>query len=106
MHYVLFKCLVTRALHLEVCHDLSTKFLMAIRRFVSRRGNPDLILSESGKNIIVASQAITFDIQRNYQPDNKHIRLLLARLIIERIFKPPFAPHFVWESATDRKEES
>ena len=49
----LFTCLVTRAVHLEVCHDLSTDcLLMTIRRFVSRRGYPDLIVSDNGKNFI------------------------------------------------------
>ena len=51
MHYVcLFTSLVTRAVHLEVCHDLSTDcLLMTIRRFVSQRGHPDLIVSDNGK---------------------------------------------------------
>ena len=62
MHYVcLFTCLVTRAVHLEVCHDLSTdSLLMTIRRFVSRRGYPDLIVSDNGKNFIGAKQAMRF----------------------------------------------
>ena len=40
LNYVcMFTCLVTRAVHLEVCEDLSTDcLLMAIRRFVSRWG--------------------------------------------------------------------
>ena len=56
MHYVCrFTCLVTRAVHLEVCHDLSTDcLLMTIRRFVSRRGYPYLIVSDNGKNFIGA----------------------------------------------------
>ena len=50
MHYVcLFTCLVTRTVHLEMCHDLSTDcILTTICRFVSRRGYPDLIVSDNG----------------------------------------------------------
>ena len=101
MHYVcLFTCLVTRAVHLEVCHDLSTDcLLMTIRRFVSRRGYPDLIVSDNGKNFIGANQAMSFKFQRSYKPDNEYIRLQLAEQNIQWTFNPPLAPHFggVWE---------
>ncbi|XP_075241602.1 uncharacterized protein LOC142336577 [Convolutriloba macropyga] len=96
MHYVcLFTCLVTRAVHLELCHDLSTDcLLMAIRRFVSQRGYPDLIVSDNGKNFIGANQAMRFKFQRSYKPDNKYIRLQLAQQNIQWTFNPPLAPHF------------
>ncbi|XP_075243752.1 uncharacterized protein LOC142338004 [Convolutriloba macropyga] len=101
MHYVcLFKCLVTRAVHLEVCHDLSTDcLLMTIRRFVSRRGYPDLIVSDNCKNFIGANQAMRFKFQRSYKPDNEYIRLQLDQQNIQWTFNPPLAPHFggVWE---------
>ena len=101
MHYVcLFTCLVTRAVHLEVCHDLSTDcLLMTIRRFVSRRGYPDLIVSDNGKNFIGANQAMKLKFQRSYKPDNEYIRLQLAQQNIQWTFNPPLAPHFggVWE---------
>ena len=72
MHYVCwFTCLVNRVVHLEVYNDLSTDcLLMAIRRFVSRRGYPDLIVSDNGKNFIGANQAMKLRFQRNYKPDN------------------------------------
>ena len=101
MHYVcLFTCLVTRAIHLEVCHDLSTDcLLMTIRRFVSRRGYPDLIVSDNGKNFIGANQAMKLKFQRSYKPDNEYIRLQLAQQNTKWTFNPPMAPHFggVWE---------
>ncbi|XP_075264654.1 uncharacterized protein LOC142356738, partial [Convolutriloba macropyga] len=101
MHYVcLFTCLVTRAVHLEVCHVLSTdSLLMTIRRFVSRRGYPDLIVSDNGKNFIGANQAMKLKFRRIYKPDNEYIRLQLAQQNIQWTFNPYLAPHFggVWE---------
>ncbi|XP_075248452.1 uncharacterized protein LOC142341409 [Convolutriloba macropyga] len=100
MQYIcLFKCLVTRAVHLEVCHDLSTDcLLMTIRRFVSQRGYPDLIVSDNGKNF-GANQAMKLKFQRTYKPDNEYVRLQLAQQNIQWTFNPPLAPHFgrVWE---------
>lgn len=39
---VLFACMTCRAIHLEIATNLSTdSFIMALRRFISRRGNPE-----------------------------------------------------------------
>ena len=44
----LFTCLSIRAIHMEWVLDLTaTQFLNCIRRFVSRRGRPDLIISDN-----------------------------------------------------------
>ena len=49
-YVVLFSCLVSRALHLEVVPDQSVEsFLLALRRFIARRGIPKLILSDNAK---------------------------------------------------------
>ncbi|GFT18372.1 integrase catalytic domain-containing protein [Trichonephila clavipes] len=50
-HYiVLFTCAVTRALHLELVNNLTTEtFLLALRRFISRRGLCSKILTENAK---------------------------------------------------------
>lgn len=48
---VLFTCLKTRAVHLEVAHSLSTdSMIMALERFVSRRGEPMEMWSDNGTN--------------------------------------------------------
>ena len=96
----LFTCMVTRDVHLEVCHDLSTDCLfMTIRRFVSRRGYPDLILSDNDEYLIGANQAMKLKLQRGYKLDNGYIRLQLAQQNSQWTFNPPLAPHFggVWE---------
>ncbi|KAL1261419.1 hypothetical protein QQF64_006684 [Cirrhinus molitorella] len=48
---LLFKCLTTRAVHLEVLTSMdSDSFLMAMRRFIGRRGKPAELYSEQGTN--------------------------------------------------------
>ena len=44
----LFTCLSVRAIHLEWVMDLTAaQFLNCLRRFISRRGKPDLIISDN-----------------------------------------------------------
>lgn len=48
---ILFKCLTTRAVHIEILTSLDTdSFLMALRRFISRRGKPAELFSDQGTN--------------------------------------------------------
>ena len=59
-HYgLIFKCLVTRAVHLETCPDLNTDtFLNAYRRFTCRRCQPILLYSDNGKTFVGASEEL------------------------------------------------
>ena len=42
----IFTCLITRALHIELVGNLSTdNFILALRRFISRRGHPRTFLA-------------------------------------------------------------
>ena len=48
----LFRCSVTRAIHLELVGDLSAPtFILALRRFSSRRGMPSLMISDNAKTL-------------------------------------------------------
>jgi hypothetical protein len=52
---VLFTCLASRAVHLEIAHSLSTdSFINALRRFVCRRGPVRQLRSDQGTNFIGA----------------------------------------------------
>ena len=75
--------------------DLSIDcLLMAIRRFVSRQGYPDVIVSDNVKNFVGANQKMKLNFQENYKPDNNYIRLRLAQQNIQSTFNKPLAPHF------------
>ncbi|XDV26786.1 hypothetical protein PO909_030419 [Leuciscus waleckii] len=93
---ILFKCLTTRAVHLDLLSSMSTdSFLMALRRFVSRRGTPPELWSDQGTNyrrgvreLREAYAALVPDIQSQF-----------ARQRIHFHFNPPSTTHFggVWE---------
>ena len=59
-HYrVLFTCLNTRAVHLEMAVDLSTmEFLQVLRRFFAIRGRPAAILSDNGSQFVGAEKEL------------------------------------------------
>ena len=93
----LFTCLVTRAVHLEVCQTLDTdSCLLAIRRFVSRRGYPKLIISDNGSNFTSAKKMLDLS---KISIDNDYIKSELQQQNITWKMNPPLAPHFggIWE---------
>ncbi|GFU24856.1 integrase catalytic domain-containing protein [Trichonephila clavipes] len=52
---VLFTC----AVHMELVTSLSTEsFILALRRFISRRGRPFTIYSDNGKNLVGTSNEL------------------------------------------------
>ena len=56
---VMFTCLAIRAVHIEVIHSLDTNsFLHALRRFIARRGQPEVIRSDNGGNFVSGEREI------------------------------------------------
>ncbi|XP_070068094.1 uncharacterized protein [Drosophila takahashii] len=93
----LFTCLTTRAIHLELAHDLSTdSCIIAIRNFVCRRGPVYKLRSDNGKNFVGADrEARRFgDV---FEPER--IQGELSGRGIEWVFNCPINPSEggVWE---------
>lgn len=60
MYGVIFNCLSTRAVHVDLAADYSTnKFLMVLRRFVSIRGYPSKLYSDNGPQLVAANEELT-----------------------------------------------
>ena len=56
-YITLFICATTRAVHLELCMDLSThKFLLALQRFTGRRGLPNTIYTDNAQTFHAANR--------------------------------------------------
>ena len=94
---LLVTCLATRALHLELATSLDTDdFLMALRRFIARRGRPRLILSDNGTNLVAGEKELRACLEGWNQAQ---ITDELTQKRIEWRFNPPTASHMggVWE---------
>ena len=64
-HYgVIFTCLNTRAVHLELATDYSTmEFMQMLRRFFAIRGQPALMMSDNGSQLLGAERELREIIQ-------------------------------------------
>ena len=93
---LLFKCMTTRAVHLDIVEYMDTDhFLMAFRRFVSRRGVPYEVHSDCGTNFVGGHS----EIQEALKKMEPELVKRLAEYKVVFRFNPPNAPHFggLWE---------
>lgn len=93
---IIFNCLTTRCLHLDLLEKMDAEaFLMALRRFMSRRGKPFEILADRGSNFRGGEAML----REAFQKVEPALRQQLAEQQITFRFNPPHAPHFggVWE---------
>ncbi|XP_041673981.1 uncharacterized protein LOC121529941 [Drosophila eugracilis] len=93
----LFTCLTTRAIHLELAHDLSTdSCIIAIRNFICCRGPVRTLRSDNGKNFVGADREA-----RRFGDvfETERIQSELSSRSIEWVFKCPSNPSEggVWE---------
>ncbi|CAH8464754.1 unnamed protein product [Schistosoma turkestanicum] len=93
----MFTCLQTRAVHIEMAYSLNTdSFIMALIRFIGRRGRPTDVFSDNGSNFVGAvAELKSFVQQWNHQKISKE----LSSRQIQWHFNPPLASHRggVWE---------
>ena len=87
----LFSCLKTRAVHIEVVYTLSIdSFLMALSRFINRRGLPEEMFSDQGSNFVGAE----LELKRFTKTlDDERLRKELVIKGIEWHFNPPYSSH-------------
>jgi hypothetical protein len=96
---VLYTCLATRAVHLELVNTQDTdSCLMAWRRFVALRGSPNNVWSDNGTNLTACEKELKQGLARIVNEGR-----LVAEMADKGInwqFSPPSAPHFggSWES--------
>lgn len=91
---VVFTCLSSRAVHLEIATNLDTdSCINAIRRFIARRGRVASLYSDNGTNFVSANK----ELSKAINMDALHSRL--RQRGISWNFNPPTASHMggAWE---------
>ena len=94
VYICLFTCACTRAVHLELVCDLSVdSFLLAFRRFVSRKSLPTQMISDNASTYLAAAE----EIKELFESD--HLREVLERQHVKWSFIPKRAPWYggFWE---------
>ena len=94
---VIFTCMSSRAVHLEMAHSLDTdSCIHALRRFISRRGQVTCIRSDNGTNLVGAKRELQ-DAISNWNKEK--IQNTMLQKGIQWTFNPPAASHHggVWE---------
>lgn len=99
----LFVCLVVKAVHIEVVADLTTEaFIAALKRFVARRGKPELILCDNATNFVGARRELS-ELNRLFREEQFRGSVVTeaAKDAIEFKFIPAKSPNFggLWEAA-------
>ena len=91
-HYgVLFTCLNTRAVHLEMAVDLSTmEFLQVLRRFFAVRGRPTVMLSDNGSQFVGAEKELRHMVNGL---DEEEVKEFCGEREMQWKFITPAAPH-------------
>lgn len=92
---IIYKCMTTRAVHIEVLHHMDTdSFFMSFRRFQSRRGRPHTLLSDQWTNFRGESE-----LKAGFEDMAEDLKNRLAPYQVCFQFNPPNAPHFggTWE---------
>ncbi|XP_076395364.1 uncharacterized protein LOC143265692 [Megachile rotundata] len=94
---VLFTCLTTRAIHLEIAHSLSaSSAIMALQRLAARRGTPQVVYSDNGTNFRGADKELK---DATASMDRAKIEEYALSKRVKWVFNPPDAPHMggAWE---------
>ena len=87
---VIFNCLVTRAVYLDLADDYSTQgFLLVLRRFVAIRGSPSTLISDNGSQLVAANKEMKELVK---SLDQEKLELFGAEHMLTWKFTPADAP--------------
>ena len=103
---VVFTCLTTRAVHLEIADSLTTdSAIMAIQRFTALRGQPSSFYSDNGMNLRGACEELCLEYEKINVEKLKEFGAMNGT---KWEFMPPAAPHMggVWESMVKSVKKS
>ena len=94
---VVYTCLTSRAIHLEMLFDLSTdSFINSFRRFIARRSTPGVVFSDNGTNFVGAVKELK---EASADYNEQVVQTWLQQNEIKWKFNPPTASNFggIWE---------
>lgn len=97
VYIAIFVCFTTKAIHLELVGDLtSNNYLLALRRFMARRGKPMSIFSDNGTSFVGAYNDISKFLKDNCDSLSENV----ANEGVTFHFIPAYTPHFggLWEA--------
>lgn len=103
VYVVVFVCMVTKPVHLEIASDLTSEtFIVALKRLFSRRGKSTDIFSDNATNFVGANRELeeVYNLVQSTEHKNS-IQKYAEKEKIKWHFIPPRAPHFggLWEAA-------
>ena len=93
----IYTCFNTRAVHIEILHTLETEsFLNSFRRFIARRGYPEVVFSDNGTNFVGGEAELRRSMN---EISEKYVHAYATQRDITWHFNPPAASHMggVWE---------
>ncbi|KAL9986303.1 hypothetical protein ACROYT_G000434 [Oculina patagonica] len=89
---VLFTCLVSRAIHIEVAQSMDTDaFVNSMRRFIARRGVPEVMRSDNGSNFVSGNKELREAIS---EWNDSQVHEFLLQRNVKWLFNPPSGSHF------------
>jgi len=94
---VLFSCLTTRAIHIELIEEMSSSsFINAVRRFYAIRGKVNEFVSDRGTNFVGATADLGATV---INVEDYPVKEFLHKTGVVWKFNPPHASHFggAWE---------
>ena len=103
VYIALFICMSTKAIHMELVSSLTKDdCILALRRFIARRGKPARIITDNGTNFLGARRDL-LKLRALLDKNDKHNSIItfIHQVACEWLTIPPRAPHFggIWEVA-------